>query len=137
MTFQHSREESIDILARTLYGEARGEPLNGMEAVATVVMNRVRRGGWFGKDVISVCLKPYQFSCWNKGDPNFSKIHAVSADDPVFATCKRVAARAVSGTLPDAVRGATHYHTLSCNPKWSLDQVPVAQIGNHLFYKEV
>lgn len=137
MTFQDSREDAVDILARTLYGEARGEPLSGIEAVASVVMNRVRRGGWFGRDIISVCLKPYQFSCWNKEDPNLPKIQAANEEDPIFATCLRIAARAVSGTLKDNVKGATHYHTLSCNPKWSLDQVPVAQIGNHLFYKGV
>ena len=34
-------EKETDILARTIYGEARGESISGMEAVASVVLNRV------------------------------------------------------------------------------------------------
>ena len=49
-------EKETDILARTIYGEARGESISGMEAVASVVLNRVafakRRGRfWWGKFV--------------------------------------------------------------------------------------
>lgn len=37
-----------DILARTIYGEARGESISGQEAIASVILNRVafakRRG---------------------------------------------------------------------------------------------
>lgn len=36
-------QHAADVLARTLYGEARGESVRGKEAVAAVVMNRVRR----------------------------------------------------------------------------------------------
>ncbi len=69
----------INILAKTLYGEARGEGLSGLEAVANTIINRVNtakaKGGrfWWGNDIISVCQKPYQFSCWNKKDPNRKK----------------------------------------------------------------
>src|SRR3546814_13540556 len=66
---------AIDVLARTVWGEARGESVRGMEAVASVVVNRVRRaiargGYWWGNDVVGVCLRPCQFSCWADGDPN-------------------------------------------------------------------
>lgn len=60
----------IDILARTIYGEARGEPWEGKIAVAWVVRNRAERGGWWGDTIREVCLKPWQFSCWNETDPN-------------------------------------------------------------------
>ena len=52
MTDPHERDETdlrttpvdpVDILARTIYGEARGESVRGKEAVASVVMNRVNR----------------------------------------------------------------------------------------------
>lgn len=39
--------DDVDILARTIYGEARSEGQEGMEAVACVVMNRYRAGRWF------------------------------------------------------------------------------------------
>jgi len=132
----------VDILARTLYGEARGEDLTGIEAVAGVIMNRVvmaqRRGGyWWGNDVVAVCLKAGQFSCWSRGDPNREKLLRVSERDLAYRLCRRVANRAMSAKLPDATHGATHYHTLQCDPWWARGHVPVCEIGNHVFYDDI
>ena len=41
------KEDDVDILARTIYGEARGEGQEGMEAVACVVMNRYKDHKWY------------------------------------------------------------------------------------------
>lgn len=134
---------AVDVLARTLYGEARGEPVRGKEAVACVVLNRVRRarraGGhyWWGGTVAEVCRKPWQFSCWNAADPNRARIEKVAADNKVFQTCLRVARRAVAGTLTDPTEGSTHYHAKSASPPWARGRAPAAEIGNHLFYNDV
>lgn len=127
----------VDILARTIYGEARGESIKGKEAVACVILNRVKKNSWYGKTVENVCLKPWQFSCWNENDPNKEKILKISKKDPVFKSCYRIARRAVCGVLEDKTSGATHYHTKNINPRWSLDKAPCAQIGNHLFYNDI
>lgn len=132
-------ELAVDTLARTLWGEARGESVRGIEAVAAVVVNRVRvaerRGGfWWGDSVVAVCRKPCQFSCWNADEPNRPKLLAVTADDPVFATCLRVARRAVAGLLDDPTGGATHYHALGLHPDWAATHCPSAEIGRHVFY---
>jgi spore germination cell wall hydrolase CwlJ-like protein len=132
----------VEVLARTLYGEARGEELRGIEAVASVILNRVafakRRGRyWWGNDIKSVCLKPAQFSCWNEADPNRKKLLTLSPRDPAYRLCKRIAKRAVAGELPDQTDGATHYHTHAVDPFWARGHVPVAEIGNHLFYKNI
>lgn len=132
----------VDILARTLWGEARGEGVAGMEAVASVILNRVRiareRGGfWWGGNVIQVCQKPYQFSCWNRSDPNFQKLQGVDGRDLYFATALRVARRALAGTLEDATDGATHYHAANIQPYWARGEAPVAVIGRHVFYRIV
>ncbi|MCB9996602.1 MAG: cell wall hydrolase [Rhodospirillales bacterium] len=129
------RELEIDVLARTIWGEARGEGSAGMQAVANVVLNRARRGGWWGDDVIAVCQKPYQFSCWNKDDPNYRRLQRVDTNDLYFATAKRMARRAVYGALPDITEGADHYHAAGITPLWSAGERPVAVIGNHIFYK--
>ncbi|MEI6986833.1 MAG: cell wall hydrolase [Rhodospirillaceae bacterium] len=133
------RDAAVDTLARTLWGEARGEPVRGIEAVAAVVVNRVRvatkHGGmWWGSTIIGVCRKPYQFSCWNTSDPNYPKLMAVKPGQPVFDSCLRIARRAISGVLPDPTDGATHYHTRSVHPTWAQGRVPCAEIGCHLFY---
>lgn len=137
-----ARDAAVDILARTLYGEARGEPVRGKEAVAAVIMNRVRRarergGYWWGSTVPEVCLKRWQFSCWNENDPNREKILAVTPDNRNFAACLRIAKRAVAGVLADPTDGATHYHTEGCAPLWAVGRQPSAVIGRHSFYSEV
>jgi spore germination cell wall hydrolase CwlJ-like protein len=133
-------ELAIDVLARTLWGEARGEDGQGMEAVANVVLNRVKvaddRGGyWWGNDLISVCQKPYQFSCWNRSDPNYRKLLEITETNIHFATAMRIARRAVAGVLSDNTNGATHYHEKSILPSWAKGQVPCAYIGRHIFYQ--
>jgi N-acetylmuramoyl-L-alanine amidase len=140
--YAQNLEQASDVLARTLYGEARGEKVRGLEAVASVIINRVEkaisRGGyWWGSDVESVCLKKWQFSCWNVNDPNRVKLMKVTRSNKVFATCKRVAQRALAGCLNDLTNGATHYHVKGLRPAWSRNQVPCAEIGNHLFYKGI
>lgn len=134
-------EHAIDVLARTLWGEARNEGTQGMEAVACVVLNRVlvaqkSRGGhyWWGDDVVGVCLKPFQFSCWNANDPNRPKLIAVTDKNIHFATALRIARRAVHGVLADITGGATHYHTKDILPRWAEGEVPVCTIGHHIFY---
>lgn len=139
-----SVSKDIDTLARTIYGEARGEPLAGKEAVAAVIMNRVKRAKrspllnyWWGADVISVCQKPWQFSCWNATDPNREKILSVTAENRSFKSCLKVAERAISGDLSDPTEGATHYHTKAILPPWARRKTPSAEIGNHLFYNDI
>ena len=127
-------DTDTEIFAKTLYGEARGEGLRGIEAVANVVINRVKHPCWWGKSIREVCLKPHQFSCWNVDDPNREKLQADLSCDPIFDVCRRVAVRAIKGLLPDSTRGSTHYHTLAVHPRWAAALVPNAQIGNHLFY---
>jgi len=136
------RELEIDTLARTIFGEARSESVAGMEAVANVVLNRVRiaqdRGKyWWGNNIIGVCQKPYQFSCWNRSDPSYKRLIEVDASNIHFATCLRVARRAVIGALPDNTYSATHYHADYVSPFWAKGEKPVVTIGAHIFYRLV
>ena len=136
------RELEIDVLARTLWGEARGEGTAGMQAVAAVVLNRVEvaqeKGQyWWGNNVIQVCQKPYQFSCWNRSDPNFQKLQKVDERNLYFATALRIARRALAGLNEDSTGGATHYHAAGISPYWSKNEKPSAVIGKHIFYRIV
>lgn len=129
------KERDIDTLARTIWGEARGEGNAGMQAVANVVMNRVRHGGWWGNDIEAVCRKPFQFSCWNKDDPNCALLPSIDEKDIHFATALRIARRAACGVLADITDGADHYHAAGIYPLWSRGEKPVAVIGRHIFYR--
>lgn len=129
--------EQEDIMARTAWGEARGEGSRGMQAVLNVIMNRVKKGGWWGVTPAEVCKKKSQFSCWNKNDPNYSKLLAVNENDPNFRTALSLAKSAYAGTLPDITGGATNYVNLAALnsiPSWVKNMTKTAQIGNHTFY---
>jgi hypothetical protein len=118
-------------LARTAWGEARGEGWVGMQAVINVVMNRVQQSGW---DIERVCLAPYQFSCWNAGDPNRAKLTAVGTDDPQYREALTLAQDSAAHALADMTHGADHYFTGTV-PSWAKGVEPVAVIGHHQFYR--
>jgi len=130
----------VDVMARTLWGEARGEGSAGMQAVACVILNRVGTarhfgGYWWGSDIIQVCRKPYQFSCWNTSDPGYRKVISVTDENIHFATAKRIARRAILGFITDPTYGADHYHAKSVSPDWAAGKRPTTIIGQHIFYK--
>jgi spore germination cell wall hydrolase CwlJ-like protein len=134
-----SRLRDVDVLARTIWGEARGEEQLGREGVAAVVLNRLKRGQphRFGATIADVCLKPRQFSCWNADDPNFEKLQRVDETDRHFRACIEIAERAVNGTLLDPTNGSDHYHTIHVSPVWSMEKQPAVVIGVHKFYNNI
>ena len=125
------------IFAKTIWGESRGESIEGQIAVAHVIVNRAARGGWWGSTIPGVCVKPKQFSCWNEGDPNRAKMGDIDLDDHAFARAVSIAAGVLSGDLPDTTGGATHYHTAAIAPSWATGHEPSARVGNHVFYNSV
>jgi len=146
------REQTPDVLLTlTVLGEARGEPTEGKEAVAHVVVNRTRR---HGKSVAEVVLAPWQFSCWNAEDPNklfLTEVIAKAGQNVplgVWASCWVAAIHALSGQSADPTQGATHYCTnslwgaddLDRRPRWFSKQeqevgrtIETARIGDHVF----
>ncbi len=137
--WSYLKMRDIDILARTIWGEARGEGRSGMEAVAAVVMNRFHTSAWYSAATVAgVAMKKYQFSAWNQNDPNYDKLINVTANDPYFALALEIAKNAISGNLEDKTGGATHYYSNSILPPiWTQGGEKVAQIGKHIFYKGV
>jgi spore germination cell wall hydrolase CwlJ-like protein len=128
------------ILAITVYGEARGEPLLGKIAVAHVVNNRVKDNRW-PNTMVDVCLQPKQFSCWNENDPNYSiltrKLWQIKSMDQTYSwkECLFAAVGVVRDYIKDLTEGANHYHTKSIHPSWADKMVKTVEIGNHIFYR--
>ena len=72
-------EDDVLTLARTVWGEARGEGTEGQKAVIHTVFNRFKSGRWYaGKTIAATCKKPWQYSCWNKNDPNRGKMEELT-----------------------------------------------------------
>ena len=142
-----SKERDIDVLARTLWGEARGEGLAGMVAVGHTIRNRVEmdlgndgKPDWWGEGYEGVCRKPWQFSCWNADDPNSAYLRG---EKPIpaaqFMQAREAAVIVIEGRRPDPTGGATHYYSTSLPkaPVWTKGATRTCKIGRHIFFKEV
>ena len=128
------QNEAIDILARTIWGEAEGELVVGKRAVAAVVVNRTKSPRRFASTVERVCLARKQFSCWNPG-PRKQKLQLVDTSNAQFRKSIEIAKQALAGKLSDPVHGADHYHHRNILPYWAKGHSPIVGIGNHVFYK--
>jgi len=132
----------IEILARTIYGEARGEPDLGRVAVGWTVRNRAQR---YGSTLSEACLKSVHYSCWNNAAGNdANQLAMLTADlgNRSFARCMIAACQVAFGLAVDPTDGATHYHSRDIPPPaWALDdegnQRPYHSIGRHLFYRGI
>jgi spore germination cell wall hydrolase CwlJ-like protein len=136
-------EKDRDVLARTIWGEARGEVLAGRIAVAWTICNRVMDGkdrSWWGEGYAGVCQAPWQFSCWNKSDPNYPFLSgARQIPFRELAQCRVIADQVIDGKVPDPTSGATHYHALAMKkpPAWAAKAKQTLKLGGHAFFKDV
>jgi hypothetical protein len=127
------RDRALDCLTAAVYYEAASEPRAGQEAVAQVVLNRLRHPS-FPKSVCGVVYDgvgtastcQFTFAC----DGSTSRQPVAR----LWENAREVAAAALSGHVASQVGTATHYHAVYVNPYWRASLVSVAHIGNHLFY---
>ncbi|WP_425073116.1 cell wall hydrolase [Sagittula sp. S175] len=122
-----------ECLSEALYFEARGESVQGLFAVAEVIMNRVSSPKFPG----SVCGvvnqgtgRKYacQFTYTCDGRPE--EIHEPASWERVGKVAKMM----LSGAPRPLTRGATYYHTNAVRPKWATVFTRTASIGDHVFY---
>jgi len=112
----------IEIVALAIWREARGEPYEGQRAVGWCIKNRVCKPGWWGHDWHSVVLKPFQFSSFNKNDPN-EKVWP-SEMDTAWSQCFSIAGNIVGGAdTQDLTDGASSYYDRSIEfpASWGLE----------------
>lgn len=126
----------LQIAGRTLWQEARGETLDGQQAVAHVLWNRVRLGKW-GHTLASVCLWKMQFDGWRSVDPNFQPSCALADDDPELVKLMDIVAAAE--TASDITNDATHYYAANMRPPplWAKLATLCGRYGNQIFFKNV
>lgn len=130
--------EDLDVLARTIYGEARGEPWQGQIAVAWVIKNRTKRPQRFGFTVADVCRRPAQFSCWLPEDVNYPLLLAANVEQRSFMMATAAAAAVLSGAIADPTNQADHYYakSMATPPSWASAMKVTAEIGGHIFLQE-
>ena len=136
--------EEIDVvdahwMALTMWGEARSGGEEAMRAVGHVIDNR-RRLGRHGSFVTETVSEAWQFSCWNRGDPNreamlnIDRLRSGTREHEMWLVAKRLAGEILSERSSDPTGGALFYHTTAVSPRWSRGVAPTALIGGHLFF---
>ncbi len=126
-------DRDIYVYAATVWGEARGEGLEGMRAVAHVIENRRDRDQW-PDSIRDVCLQNKQFSVWLPSDPNFGRVVTQDLDDPTFWAAMYTVLGVALGQITDPTNGADHYHAVNILPAWTHDMVQTYEHKNHVFY---
>ena len=128
-----SRLRAIDCLTQAIYYEAASEGVDGGRAVAQVVLNRVRHGGYPN----SVCGVVYQGSQRVTGCQFTFTCDGSLARTPVaylWQRSRQIAGEALAGRIFAPVGYATHYHADYVVPYWAASLDKVAVVGRHIFY---
>lgn len=114
-------QSEIELLARTISAESRGEPYEGQVAVGAVILNRVEHPS-FPNTIAGVVYQSGAFSCMDDGQ----------IDEPVYESSKRAAIDALNGWDPSG--GAIYYYNpVTATNQWIRSRPIIVTIGAHVF----
>ena len=115
----------VQLLARAINGEARGEPYEGQVAVGAVILNRVKASN-FPNTISGVIYQPGAFTAVADGQIN------VALEDE--STVVKAARDALNGWDPTG--GAIYYfNPNTATNKWIWSRPHIKTIGKHRFCK--
>lgn len=118
-----SNSSNVNLLARLIYGEARGESYTGQVAVGAVVMNRVKSSS-FPNTISGVIYQSGAFDAVRDGQINLTP----------NSTAKKAAQDAINGWDPSY--GAIYYfNPATATNKWIWSRPMTVTIGKHRFCK--
>ena len=126
-------DDAITCLARSIYWEAKGKSSADMEAVASVVMNRLGHEG-FPDTVCAVVkqgseTKNCQFSWWCDGRSDQVQ------EETQYTIAKEIARKALNKQLNDRTHGAMYFHDRNVHPDWARKYIKTTETSMFLFYK--
>lgn len=128
----------LDALALTIWGEARGEPIEGKIGVAMVMRNRLLQKYRGASSYVDVVTAKAQFSCWTEESSAMgSALESLLAGHPttILALCVEIARATINGYLSDNTHGANHYYANTIQePVWAKGSPTLASLGHHRFY---
>ena len=111
----------LNLLAKCVYAEARGEPYTGQVAVAAVVLNRVKSAS-FPNTISGVIYQPYAFTAVDDGQINLTP----------NSTAYKAAQDALNGW--DPTYGCLYYYNpATATSSWIWSRKTVVTIGKHVF----
>ncbi|MCC5911174.1 MAG: spore cortex-lytic enzyme [Clostridiaceae bacterium] len=116
-----SRSDDVNLLARTIYAESRGEPYEGQVAVGAVILNRIRSQD-FPNTMAGVVYQPCAFEPVKRGTINDTP------DDSAY----RAARDALNGWDPTG--GALYFwNPATATSRWIWTRTITLRIGRHVF----
>ena len=129
--------DDLGLLELCVWREARNQSPEAMFAVACSIRNRVQGPSWWGHDWQTVILKPWQYSSFNKDDPN--EVKWPDDFDPAFQRVCEQCELVMNGE-PDSTDGATNYYDTSISfPKgWGSENlwINTLNVGAFRFWKQ-
>ncbi len=128
------RERALRCLTQGVYYESALESTEGQEAVAQVILNRVRDPNYPN----TVCGVVFEGAERNTGCQfSFTCDGALSQAPVAWAwnRARAVAEKALAGHVATEVGTATHYHADYVHPWWAPTLGKITQIGAHIFYR--
>lgn len=133
------------ILARAIFGEARGESKKGKIGVGWVIRNRADNPRWWGNSYHTAILKEqrgiFQFNALNPNDANYRSVidpfqTSSQSDKNAWYECYEIAGQILSGNVDDPTKGADHFFSIDIpTPFWADKEKFTVQIGKHKFYR--
>lgn len=115
----------LQLIARAVNGEARGEPYEGQVAVAAVILNRVKHSS-FPNSISGVIYQPGAFTAVSDGQINVP----IASNSTVYKACQD----AMNGWDPTG--GAIYYfNPNTATNAWIWSRTFIRQIGKHRFCK--
>jgi spore germination cell wall hydrolase CwlJ-like protein len=128
------RKRAERCLTQGIYYEAALESTEGQEAVAQVILNRVRDPNYPS----SICGVVFEGAERNTGCQFSFTCDGALSQAPVgwaWDRARTVARRMLAGHVATKVGTATHYHADYVHPWWSPTLAKITQIGAHIFYR--
>ena len=116
-------------LSTVIYHEARGEPKEGKDAVAHVVLNRLNHK-WYADSICGVVYQKHQFT-------DVETVEIIT--DKHWVASVKTAVDAITNVSPDPTNGAIMYYNPKKIPKprWDFSKLTLTgDIYNHRFYKQ-
>jgi len=128
-------KKEVNCLARTIYYESRGEPLEGQYAVGFVVMNRLNAG--FSDSVCGVIKQGMNSNDKMKCQFNgyCDNVHNTPKNYDAWKVSEYVAKTILLDLAKDSTSGAKYFHNNKVKPYWRKHFEVVSTIEKHTFYR--
>lgn len=119
----HEREEALTLALLDLAGD---ESVRVVEALAAALVNELHVRPEEALESWAALVPVHGLCEDSRSAPGFERRLGV---------CRRIARRALRGSLADPTEGATAFHRIEASPPWARELLPIAMYGPYLFYR--